>query len=153
MPDHRILISQKINGQDRWTILLLREHSASLDGRLIAGRWTPTTHSYNGDQIKLTSDHVNYLFWEFRQPNARGGSILIGSRMARASHHADQKDFFQVLVTLYAVKRIAGRKFSNGSVLAGLLAGGAGALTYKVDPHFEKGHISWEMGAYVAAHL
>jgi hypothetical protein len=142
--DHRIMISQLVNGEDHWTTVRLMDKSESADGRSVTGQWRHTDQSYNDKEIKFTSDHPEYLYWEFSQPNAHGGVLKIGSKMGRASHKEGEDTIFQVLITLYNVKRQAGGRFAVG----GVLDEGAGKLTYNVDPHFEKGDITWTVVRY-----
>ncbi len=139
--DHRIMISQ--GEESHYAVIRLIDKSESDDGRLVTGKWKHTSDSYNDQEILFTSDNPEYLYWEWRG-GPQGGDLQIGSKMGRASHKAGEDEIFQVLITLYLAKRLAGGYFKVGSVLGE----GAGKLTYDVNPHFKKGDITWTVVRY-----
>ncbi len=141
--DHRIMISQDVHGEDHWTTIRLADKIETKDGTSITGTWKPSADSYNNAEIKFTSDNPQYLYWEW-SGGPHGGDLSIGSKMGRASYKEGEDTYFQVLITLRFIKRQANGTWKVGSVLPD----GAGELTYRVDPDFEKGAITWEVVRY-----
>jgi len=141
--DHQIMIEQDVDGENHWTVIRLTDKSESRDGKLITGTWKHTSDSYNDKEIKFTSDHPQYLSWEWRG-GAHGGDLSIGSKMGRASHKAGEDEIFSVMILLKLVRREACGTFKVGSVLKT----GAGNLTNGVNPHFNKGAIEWSVNRY-----
>ena len=139
--DHRLMIAQ--GEESHYAVLRLADKTETADGRLVTGRWKHTSESYNDTEILFTSDSPEYLYYEWKG-GPHGGDLSIGSKMARASHKAGEEEYFQVLITLDYVQRLAGGNFKVGSVLKE----GSGRLTYNVNPHFEKGAITWTVVRY-----
>lgn len=141
--DHRIMISQNVDGADHWTTIRLSDKTEAKDGTSVTGTWRHTAESYNDTEIQFTSDNPQYLYWEWNG-GPHGGDMTIGSKMGRASHKAGEDEMFQVLITLHYAKRQANGYFAVGSVLPE----GSGELTYNVNPHFQKGPITWTVVRY-----
>jgi hypothetical protein len=147
--DHRLMISQQVDGADHWTTIRLmdqaetRPSDSDTGDTSVSGNWRPTSDSYNDEEIKFTSDNPQYLYWEWKG-NARGGDISIGSKMGRASHKAGEDEYFQVLIKLFYARRLANGTFK----VASTLDEGAGKLTYNVNPHFKAGDITWTVVRY-----
>src|SRR5438105_718869 len=97
--DHRIMISQQFDGVDHYTPIRLRERTVEGEdeNNFTSGIWKHTDESYNGEEIKFTSDHPKYLYWEWKSTDP-GGSLNIGTKMGRASHKTGEEG--QVFDTL-----------------------------------------------------
>ncbi|RXT44594.1 hypothetical protein B6S44_27570 [Bosea sp. Tri-44] len=95
-------------------------------------------------KIRFTSDSKEHLYWEWKSESP--ATMLIGSKMPRASHKAGEEEYFQILITLTGIRRNAEGKFrGGGSQGAG---SGKGVLTYNISPYFVKGAIEWTVVAY-----
>ena len=138
MAEQEIRISQQVEEKDHWTVIVLNGRTKSSDGKLVTGSWRHTNRSYTGSQVKLTDDHPDHLYWEWRG-DARGGVASIGSKMGRASHKAGETEIFDVYITLQYAKLLAGGKIA----VSGALDFGPGNLPNNRRPHFEKGEITW----------
>lgn len=133
--DHRIMIEQ--GEESHYAVLRLLDKQETQDGSLVTGIWKHTSETYNDTEIKFTSDNPQYFYWEWRGPHS--GTLSLGVKMGRASHRDDEKEIFQILITLYQVRRTAMGYFEIASVIKP----GAGKLTYNVNPHFTAGDILW----------
>ena len=138
MGEQNIKISQQVEEEEHWAIIVLNNKTKSSDGKLVTGSWRHTNQSYTGQQVKFTSVHPDHLYWEWRG-DARGGVVSIGSKMGRASHKAGETEIFDVYITLNYAKLLAGARIA----VNGPLDFGAGRLTNNAKPHFEKGEITW----------
>ena len=133
--------SIRITQGEHWAIIILNNNkTTSGDGRFVTGTWRHTNRSYTGDPIQFTSDHPDDLTWEWRG-DARGGVVQIGSRMARASHKANEKSEFWPYIVLNFAKVTAGNRIA---VTGGFKSAG-GRLNQGHNPHFEKGEIEWSI--------
>lgn len=138
---HKIMIEQG----SAWAILELSDRGEK-SGTSAFGRWRHTgKDSTDEGKIKFTSDAKEHLYWEWK--SEAPATMLIGSKMARASHKAGEEEYFQVLITLTKVTRNSEGKFGGAPSKAG--AGeGTGILTYDVSPYFKKGAIIWTIVVY-----
>ncbi|WP_332691313.1 hypothetical protein [Bosea sp. (in: a-proteobacteria)] len=140
---HKISIEQGSGEKLVWATLKLTDR-AETAGKAASGRWVHWEDSTDEARIKFTSDSKEHLYWEWKAEAP--ATMLIGSKMARASHKAGEEEFFQVLITLNQVQRNSEGRFSgSGKEGAG---SGKGLLTYNVSPYFEKGAIVWTVVAY-----
>ncbi len=148
--NHDLMIEQEIDGEPHWTIVRLRDTNEDDDGN-IEGSWRATSQSYNDKEPYFTSSSKEYWYWKWTGPHV--GTIEIGVKMGRASHREDEKEIFQVLITLYRARRTAGSRWEVTGVIrkgSGELSYpvGAGTLTYNVGNDFVKGDILWSVTRY-----
>lgn len=140
---HKIMIEQGSGEKSVYAILKLTD-KAEVSGKAASGRWAHWEDSTDEGKIKFTSDSKEYLYWEWKSESP--ATMLIGSKMARASHKAGEEEYFQVLITLTDMRRNSEGRFGGaGNEGAG---SGKGILTYNVNPYFEKGAIGWTVVAY-----
>ncbi|MGE7471349.1 hypothetical protein ACQKLX_18040 [Bosea sp. NPDC003192] len=137
---HKIMIEQ----DSAWAILELTDRSEK-PGISAFGRWRHAEKdSTDAGKIRFTSDSKEYLYWEWKSESP--ATMLIGSKMPRASHKAGEEEYFQALITLTGMRRNSEGKFrGSGSQGAG---SGKGILTYDVGDYFKKGAIEWTVVAY-----
>jgi hypothetical protein len=141
---HKIMIEQGSGEKSVYAILRLTDRN-EVSGKSASGRWVHFEDSTDEGRIKFTSDAKEHLYWEWK--SEAPATMLIGSKMARASHKAGEEEYFQVLITLTKVTRNSEGKFGGAPSKAG--AGeGIGTLTYDVGTYFKKGAITWTIVAY-----
>ncbi len=145
---HKIMIEQGSGEKSAWKTLKLSEREAA-EGKSASGKWTHFDNSGDSDsdssnKIRFTSAHNDHLYWQW---SSTAPSVMtIGVKMARASHRSDEKEDYQILITLNNVSRSSNGQFGGaGKNGAG---SGSGLLTYDVNPHFKKGAIEWTVVRY-----
>ena len=141
---HKISIGQGSGETLVYAILKLTD-KAEVTSKSASGLWSHWEDSTDEGKIKFTHDSKEYLYWEWK--SEAPATMLIGSKMGRASHKAGEEEYFQVLIKLSNMTRNAQGKFGGAAAKAGD-GSGAGALTYDVNPYFKKGAITWTIVRY-----
>ncbi|CAN7547434.1 hypothetical protein LJR090_004624 [Bosea sp. LjRoot90] len=141
---HKIMIEQGSGEKLVYAILKLNDKAVTV-GKSASGSWAHFEDSTDEGKIKFTSDAKEYLYWEWKSESP--ATMLIGSKMGRASHKAGEDEYFQVLITLTNMTRNSEGRFGGAASKAGAGAG-KGTLTYNVNPYFVKGAIDWTVVAY-----
>ena len=63
--DHQLMIEQKVDGKNTWAVILLLDKDEIVPNAFVTGLWKQTNDSYNDEEIKFTSAHPQYLYFEW----------------------------------------------------------------------------------------
>ncbi len=149
--NHDLMIEQDIGSETHWTVIRLRDSNENTNTGTLEGSWRITNQSYNDKEPYFTSSSKEYWYWKWKGPHA--GTLEIGVKMGRASYREDEKEVFQVLISLDRVRRTADSRWEVDGVIkrgSGELSYkvGTGTLTYNVGSDFVKGGIIWSVTRY-----